>query len=567
MFIKLTRTGGRSYAQLVESFRDEHGQPRQRTLATLGRIDEAGGQVDALLNGLLRVKGRPAALASAPQVQFESALALGDVWVLHQLWHELGFDRLHGVFRRARFTTAVEQAIRVMVFNRLCDADSKLGALRWLQTVALPDVDAQQITHQQLLRSMDALMDHQAAVDDCVAQLLRPLIDEQLSVVFYDLTTIRTEGLSQQPDDVRKFGMSKQGVIARQFLLGVVQTADGLPIYHEVFDGNASEGPTLKPTLERVLQRYPHVRRLVVVADRGLLSLENLNMLGELKLPDSQAGERKLEFILAVPGRRHGDFVELLAPLQAKAEAAQVEFVEELRWQGHRLVVAHNPVQARELTQARRERIAALQARAQALNDKLDAQDGGHVQRGRKLSDGGATARLFHEVCEAHLANIIRVDLKSELFTYDIDTAAQARAEAMDGKLLLVSNVPDLNAQDIVARYKSLADIERGFHVLKSEIEIAPVFHRLPQRIRAHASICFMALVLHRVMRQRLKLAGSALSPDAALRQLRLVQRHQIRIDGAQPIAGISTLHQDQAQTLDALKVKKPSLDPQMSLL
>ena len=170
-------------------------------------------------------------------------------------------------------------------------------------------------------------------------------------------------------------------------------------------------------------------------------------------------------------------------------------------------------------------------------------------------------------MCEAHLANIVRVDLKSELFTYDIDQVAQARAEAMDGKLLLVSNVPDLSAQQIVARYKSLADIERGFHVLKSEIEIAPVFHRLPERIRAHASICFMALVLHRVMRQRLKLAGSALSPEAALRQMRQVQRHRVRIDGAEPIAGISTLHQDQADTLDALKIKKPSLNAQISLL
>ena len=167
---------------------------------------------------------------------------------------------------------------------------------------------------------------------------------------------------------------------------------------------------------------------------------------------------------------------------------------------------------------------------------------------------------------QAHLANIVRVDLKSELFTYDIDPVAQARAEAMDGKLLLVSNVPDLTPAQIVARYKSLADIEHGFHVLKSEIEIALVFHRLPERIRAHASICFMALVLHRVMRQRLKLAGSALSPEAALHQMRQFQRHRVRIDGAEPIAGISTLHQHQADTLDALKIKKPSLNAQMSL-
>jgi hypothetical protein len=77
MFIKLTRAGGHTYAQLVESFRDEHGKPRQRTVATLGRVDESGGQVDALLNGLLRSKGRPAASSTAPQLRFESALALG----------------------------------------------------------------------------------------------------------------------------------------------------------------------------------------------------------------------------------------------------------------------------------------------------------------------------------------------------------------------------------------------------------------------------------------------------------------------------------------------------------
>lgn len=94
----------------------------------------------------------------------------------------------------------------------------------------MPGVDLATLTHQQLLRSMDALMDHQAAVDDCIAGLLRPLIDDELSVVFYDLTTIREAGLSQQDDDVRHFGMSKEGVIARQFMLGVVQTADGMPI-------------------------------------------------------------------------------------------------------------------------------------------------------------------------------------------------------------------------------------------------------------------------------------------------------------------------------------------------
>lgn len=563
MFIKLTRASGHTYAQLVESFRDEHGRPRQRTLATIGRVDESGGQVDSLLNGLLRAKGKPGVELSTPQVRFESALALGDVWALDQLWHELGFDRLAAVFRRARYTTPVEHAVRVMVFNRLCDADSKLGVLRWLETVAVPGVQTSEITHQQLLRSMDALMDHQGEVDNCVAHLLRPLIDEELSVVFYDLTTIRAEGLSEQVGDVRRFGMSKEGLIARQFMLGVVQTADGLPIYHEVFEGNTSEAPTLKPTLERVLGRYPHILRLIVVADRGLLSLDNLEELGKLKLP----GERALEFILAVPGRRYGDFVDLLAPLQSQFDAATEETIAELRWGEHRLVVAHNPERAAEMAAQRRERIEALSHRATALADKLDAQDEGQVRRGRKLSDSGAKARFFHEVCDAHLSTIIKVDLKSDLFTYDIDQQALERAQLMDGKLMLVTNVAELSAADIVARYKSLADIERGFRVLKSEIEIAPVFHRLPERIKAHASLCFMALIIYRVMRQRLRLAKSTLSPEAALRQLKRVQRHTVSINDAAPIAGISTIHHAQAAVLADLKLKKPTLETQLSLL
>ena len=562
MYLKLTRARGRTYAQLVESFRDEHGQPRQRTVANVGRVDETGGQVDALLKSLLRAKGLKSDDAAAPQVRFETALSLGDVWVLDQLWRELGFDSLAAIFSRARYTTAVEQALRVMVFNRLCDADSKLGVLRWLKTVSVPGFKGP-ITHQHLLRSMDALIEHQQAVDDRVAALLRPLIDEDLSVVFYDLTTIRTEGASEPAGDVRRFGMAKSGLIEQQVLLGVVQTADGMPIHHEVFAGNVAEAPTLKPTVQKILARYPHIKRLIVVADRGLLSLDNLAELSALQLP----GQRPLEFILAVPGRRYGEFDGILGALDAQLANAQAETVVQARWQGLRLVVAHDPQGAAEQTALRSARIKDLADRGAALAEKIEAQEAGKVGRGRKLSDSGAKARFFHEVCESHLSRIIKVDLQSDLFAFEVDLDAQRRAEAMDGKLLLVTNVEDLEPTEIVNRYKALADIERGFRVLKSDIEIAPVFHWLPDRIRAHAALCFIALILHRVMRQRLKLANSDLSPQAALATVRPIQSHRVLIDDQPPITGISAINAAQAAVFTALRIDKPSKDRQLSLL
>jgi transposase len=564
VFIKLTRRGSNEYVQLVEAYRDAAGRPKQRTVASLGRVDHIRTDLNAVISGLLRVTGQaPVAASPAPSVSFESARDFGDVWALTELWTALGFDRLRALFRRTRHTIDVEALIRVMVLNRLCNPDSKLGVLRWLQTVSLPNITLASIDHQHLLRAMDAMVQHKEAVDDVMVGLLRPLVDQDLAVVFYDMTTIRTDGLSEQAQDVRKFGMSKEGMVARQVMLGVVQTAEGLPLYHEVFDGNTAEVSTLKDVIQRIVKQFP-VKRVIAVADRGLLSTDNLADLQALTLPSGGL----LEFILAVPDRRYGDFVDLLAPMHAQlCVHAKGEVLGETVWNKLRLIVAHDQQVAKEVTAKRDVRIAQLQKQAQQWSGKLDNQDAGTKGRGRKLSDGGARARFYREVSEAHLSRIIKVDLKSELFTYDIDDKALTHARLMDGKLLLVTNTADLTPDEVLKRYKSLADIERGFRVLKSEIEIGPIYHRLPNRIRAHATICFMALVLYRVMRMRLRSSETPISPERALDKLRRIQHHRVLLNGTQPVAGLSTINEEHLSILTALTLTKPTLNTQLTLL
>ena len=600
MFVKVTTSGPRRYVQLVESYRDDAGRVKKRTVATLGRLDQVSGELDSVIDGLLKVAGRtPAAaqtsVSSAPSalaasLSFETARALGNVWTLTELWKELGFCDLRRVFGRTRHTIDVEALIRIMVLNRLCDPDSKLGVLRWLQTVALPDMEVQALTHQQLLRSMDALMDHQDAVDGVIASLLRPLVDQDLSMAFYDMTTIRAEGLATVEGDVRQFGMAKEGLIARQFMLGVVQTSEGLPIYHEVFDGNTAETRTLLPIVRKVMDRFPNLRRLVLVADRGLLSLDNLAALQAIRLKPHRSASKgqaadktadkstgqALEFIIAVPGRRYGEFAGLLDDFQRQCVLAAgvgdtTEITGEIEWNGLRLVVAHDPVTALEQHRKRQTRMAELEGLATQWVGTLDDQDHGTAnvkkKRGRKLSDSGTKARFYRAVCDAHFAHIIKVDLKAELFSYAVDEKALALAQMMDGKLLVVTNVRDMDASQVIERYKSLADIERGFKVLKSELEIGPVYHRLPERIRAHASICFMALILHRVMRMRLREGKTGLTPERALQALKRIQHHRVSINGAAPLSGVSSMTAEHNEMLKALRVKTPSQTQQLRLL
>ena len=170
-------------------------------------------------------------------------------------------------------------------------------------------------------------------------------------------------------------------------------------------------------------------------------------------------------------------------------------------------------------------------------------------------------------MCEAHIANLIKVDLKVELFNYTFDENDFRLADMMDGKLLVVTNVQVLEACAVIERYKSLADIERGFKVLKSELGIGPVYHRLPERVQAHASICFMALILHRMMRMRFHAGQTGLTPGQALQSLKRIQHQRVSFNGAEPLSGVSTMTTEFSQVLRARKVKAPSQTQQLSLM
>lgn len=548
MFTRISRSGGRAYLQLVEAYRNAEGAPRQRMVANLGRLDQLSEkELAPLIGGLERAIGRKP--STAPKVEFEAAKAFGDLYALHQLWRELGLaDALARALRSSRRQFDAAALIRTMVFNRLCAPDSKLGVLRWLDTVAMPDVPSA-ITHDQLLRAMDALMDRIEPVERAVAAQLRPLLDATLSVVFYDLTTIRIHGTSKVADDVRAFGLSKDtDGIDRQFVLGVVQTADGLPIAHQVHAGNVGEVSTLLPMIERTLKRYP-IRRVVLTADRGLLSLDNLTQIAALKTAKGEP----LEYILAVPGRRYGEFVDLIAatPLPEGLGATV--------WQQRRLVIAHDEERAQLQHAARKATLAEIEAEGERMAKRLDAADVGLPLKGRRSNDRRAYLRFSEAVKAAGLSRILRADLDADMFTFELDDAALAAAEQLDGKLLLVTNT-DLEPAEVVSRYRSLADIERGFRVLKGDIDIAPVYHRLPERIRAQALICFLALVLYRVMRQRLRASHSSLSPRRALSLLRQLQQHHVLINQTR-VTGTGRVTAEQRDLFKALNLSAPTAD------
>jgi hypothetical protein len=243
----------------VESFHNAEGKPRQRTVCTLGRL-VGGVDVGTLIAALQRARGITSATPALEGLRFIDSHHAGDLWALSELWRSLRFDDLALARRRSKTEIDVLTCLRLMVFNRLCDPGSKLGVLRWLETVALPADFGVIGEHQHLLRAMDVLDEDSDKLSTQLATLMRPLIDQDLSVVLYNLTTVAVTGQTE--------------LIKRQFMLCVVQTAEGLPIAHEIHPGNTAEAKTLLPMIRGLLAHYP-LKRVVLIADRGLLSTAN----------------------------------------------------------------------------------------------------------------------------------------------------------------------------------------------------------------------------------------------------------------------------------------------------
>ena len=567
IYLKTTRSGPRTYLQIAEAYRDPTtGKPRQRHIANLGRLDQlVNADLDSLIDGLLKVTGRPGLAATGATVNadttvFKRALELGDVWAVMQLWQQLGL--VQAIARQARgrrFSVDIEKLISVMVVNRLSDPRSKLGLLEWLEAVALPGLDKAEIAHTNLLRAMDFLIEQKDVLEKQLASTLFPLFAEEVELVFYDLTTIRVHGEGEAPgDDLRRFGKPKdRNTPARQFAVGLVQTPEGLPLTHEVLEGNVSEPTTVQGIVTSLTKRFP-IKRLIFVADRGMISRDNMESLEAVK----RASGAPAESIVAVPARRDREMTRELAGLRpelvAEAKAAGGEAIRELAVDGRRLVVAFSPEIARE-ARRRAEKLVAAWRLATAMAGTLHEQANGQRRRGRRLTDRGAMLKLRDFLAKKKLTRFIKVDVEGDVFTWVWDVDELKRELALDGLLVLVSNVREMAAVALVARTKALADIERSFRVMKSVLELAPVHHRLPDRIRAHTFICFLALVIQRVMQFRLRKAASELSPETLLYRLKAIQRHQVRLATGQVLVGITTMAAEQRSLFELIGVEPPT--------
>jgi transposase len=482
----------RKYLQLVESRRVD-GQPRQVLLASLGRFDSEEGEqrLAKLGEAFIKASERLSLLDLAEDLKALQSREYGPLLIFKRVWKDLGLGKV--LARELRHVEAefdVGEAVFNMVLNRLTAPSSKRQLSLWEPTVE----GIESFPLHQYYRALDHLIEHKDAIEQGVFDRVRDLFRSTVDVVLFDTTTVAYYGDSDQHEELLDYGFSKirRGDL-KQIVVGIIMSKDGIPLGHEVFEGNKNDVTCFSEIIDTIAQKY-QVGRVILVGDRGMISKKNIQRL------EDQRYQYILGYRMRTIPREHRAWVLSKADLR-KLKHSDLQF-KELNYDGQRLIVCYNAERA-EKDAAHRERIL----------ERLD----------KKVQSG----KLSSVIDNKHYKRYLRLQGDAPAIDWD----KVNRDAEYDGVFVLTTNTR-LSAVQTVESYKDLWQVELAFRQLKSEIEMGPIFHWKDRRIRAHIMVCFLAFVLRTALYKRLKAQDAKMSYSQVMAELKQLSVCELEVKG-----------------------------------
>jgi len=489
MFARLKKSGKYQYLQIVEN-RKIKGKVVQRVIATIGRMDQLKerDRIETLIRSLSRFSEKVLLILSGKSDVSTSAKKIGAALIFERLWEELGIKKvIDDLLSVRKFAFDVERAIFLSVLHRLFVSGSDRSCDKWRSDYVIEGVEELSLHH--LYRAMAFLgeeVEDQRGATPFSPRCIKDLIEEGifferrdlftgLDLVFFDTTSIYFEG--EGGETFGQKGHSKDHrTDLNQMVVGAVIDNKGKPVCCEMWPGNTADVSTLIPEIDRIRSRF-HIDQFCIVADRGMISAENLKKLQQRKIPYILGTRmRKVNEVKRDVLSRPGRYREVYPEGKSSKDPSPLK-VKEVSLNSNRYIVCINLKQARKEAHDR-----------QAIIDSLKER----LKIGPKSLIGNKGYRKY---------------LKIDRDSMSIDQDKVEYESRFDGKWVLITNT-ELSADQVALKYKELWQVEQVFRDVKSILETRPVYHQRDENIRGHVFCSFLALVLRKELDRRLEEAG-----------------------------------------------------------
>lgn len=526
--LKIDQKGGEKYVRIVESYRDGCGASRMRTLVNLGKLDDKKiGSLRRLGIKLYQAMGGNPDELTGNSIEEQGRYNYGYVLACKHVLSYYKLDKLlERIGRKAKLQFSLVNTALLMLCERLNDPVSKRQSF-FNQTEY---IGLEQVPLHHLYRSLDKLAVWKEQIQERIYHTGRNLFNQRLDVVFYDVTTFYFESEQQTDGCLRQKGFSKDGKIGNtQVLLGLLIDKEKQPVAYQVYKGDTFEGHTFKDALSSLKKRY-QLDQIIVVADRGMLSKENILELTENHGYQYILGE-KLKMLPKEIQKPLLDLKSYNKEWIMNEENSLVVKYTIIEHAGRRIIGTWSASRAEKDRKDREERI--LKAELMQKNPSLLKKKAAHY--------------------------FLKNDKEEN---YQIDQQKVDRQQKYDGFLAIATNVTEMDTAIILDSYKHLYQIEHAFRTFKSFLETRPMFHWTDQRIEGHICLCYIAYTFQIFLSNELKKNNTPLSENQIRKaldqmQLSLVEQagqqyylrskqtteagHLLRVLGANPMPGMFT--------------------------
>jgi len=400
-------------------------------------------------------------------------IPIGDELIYGKIFKDIGCDNIN-------LDSTKQSLFKSLVISRILYPGSKLYLMDYLTYFKQEDIEKNQI-----YRFLDTLYQEEikSKVEECIFKHTKKIMNDAITVTFYDVTTLYFE--SESEDDLRRIGFSKEGKLNRpQIQLGLFTTLQGYPLSFEVYEGNKYEGHTFVDVLQKFQDKFHIKNKPIVVADKGMLSNANIAYLEKndykyilaykIKNIDRELKEKIANLTFVDDGAIHTIEVEKEISYKDDEDKNQKLKIKQ------RLILTYSSKRAKK---DKRTRQKALEKIETALDKK------NITKSDLKLS---------------YYAKYLDIDDKCTI-KYKLNPNKVELDAKLDGIKGFATNDFTLKADDVIAHYQNQYAVERAFRISKTDLRIRPIYHRLQNRIKAHVLVSFVAYAVYKEFERRLK--------------------------------------------------------------
>ncbi|MCL2549172.1 MAG: IS1634 family transposase [Symbiobacteriaceae bacterium] len=513
MNLKVGKSRGRKYLSIVHGVWDPaSGIVKTKTIQSLGYLDELEKQFADPIAHFREVARQMTEEENARRkvtlsLDMDERISedtrdlknLGYAAIL-KLYHSLDLNRFFANAQRHEgFSYNVNSIMILLVISRILSPGSKKKAFeekdRYFERFDFSLVD--------IYRALSFLAKISSEVQQHIHEMISSNYGRDTRVVFYDVTNFYFE--IDAEDDLRKRGVSKEKRSDPIVQMGLAIDADGIPLHYKLFEGSLPDTSTFRDCIGEIRLKYD-TGRIIVVADRGIISGDNIYYLigGESRKNPLNG----YVFSYSIRGSTSGFKQFVLDPkgyrdMKGKPVSSESEFMIKSRRESRVIHVTQKDGRKKQVKVAEKHVVFWSRKHAEKSRrerEKLIAKAMAMLSDPQKLSRAksyGAAKYIQNYVVNEETGEAI---LSGGVPIFDYDRVREE--EQFDGYYAIVTSEMEMSDQEVVDTYRGLWEIEETFRVTKGVLEARPIHLSRKDRIESHFLICYIALVIMRLLQK-----------------------------------------------------------------